>query len=128
MCTSFKFVLTKLSKKNCFSDIFNHKEIIWVGAKILCASCPVYNFAACTHSLALRKLAHAIYRDFCSHKNENFQQKFFAQNIRSRSNEYPQCMFWRKNKKNRYTTANPSFAIYKWGIRGYTFHRHVFLM
>ena len=27
------------------------------------------------------------------------------------SNEYPQSMFWSKNKKYRYTPANPSFAI-----------------
>ena len=27
------------------------------------------------------------------------------------SNEYPQCMFWSKNKKNRYTPAYPSFTI-----------------
>ena len=60
-------------------------------------------------------------------KNENFQKKIFAiflifaQNIdcgytlepprRVGSNEYPQSMFWNKNKKNRYTPANPSFAI-----------------
>ena len=45
----------------------------------------------------------------------------FAQNIdcgytleppwRGGSNEYPQSMFWSKNKKNSYTPANPSFAI-----------------
>ena len=28
-----------------------------------------------------------------------------------RSNKYPQSMFWSKNKKNRYTPANPSFSI-----------------
>ena len=61
-------------------------------------------------------------------KNENFQKKkkndiflIFAQNIdcgyklepprRGGSNEYPQSMFWSKNKKNRYTPAYPSFAI-----------------
>ena len=27
------------------------------------------------------------------------------------SNEYPQSMFWSKNKKNKYTPAYPSFAI-----------------
>ena len=27
------------------------------------------------------------------------------------SNEYPQSMFWSKNKKNRYTPAYPSFTI-----------------
>ena len=47
--------------------------------------------------------------------------KMFVQNIecgyslkpspRGRSNEYPQSMFWSKNKKNRYTPAYPSFAI-----------------
>ena len=60
-------------------------------------------------------------------KYENFQEIFFifflifAQNIdcgytlepprRSGSNEYPQSTLWSKNKKNRYTPANPSFAI-----------------
>ena len=44
----------------------------------------------------------------------------FAQNIdcgytfepprRGGSNEYPQPMFWSKNKKNRYTPVNPSFT------------------
>ena len=27
------------------------------------------------------------------------------------SNEYPQSMFWTKNKKNRYTPTYPSFTI-----------------
>ena len=60
-------------------------------------------------------------------KNENFPKKkidiflIFAQNIdcgymlepprRGGSNEYPQSMFWSKNKKNRFTPANPGFAI-----------------
>ena len=77
--------------------------------------------------LSLRKHAHAIYRDFLSYKNENLQQNsfdiflIFAQNIdcgytlgpprRGGSNEYPQSMFWSKNKKNRYTPANPSFTL-----------------
>ena len=59
--------------------------------------------------------------------SENFQLKnfdiflSFAQNIdcgytlepprRGGSNEYPQSMFWSKNKKNRYTPAFHSFAI-----------------
>ena len=75
----------------------------------------------------LRNLAHAIYRDFSSLKIENFQLKIldifliFAQNIdceyslepprRVGSNEYPQSMFWSKNKKNRYTPAYPSSSI-----------------
>ena len=64
---------------------------------------------------------------FSAVKIENFIRKnvdiflIFAQNIdcgytlepprRGGSNEYPQSMFWSKNKKNRYTPANPSFAI-----------------
>ena len=60
-------------------------------------------------------------------KNENFHQKkldiflIFAQNIdcgytleppcRGGSNKYPQSLFWSKNKKNRYTPKDPSFAI-----------------
>ena len=30
---------------------------------------------------------------------------------RDGSNEYPQSVFWSKNKKNRYTPAYPSFTI-----------------
>ena len=77
---------------------------------------------------------------------ENFQLKIFdtflifAQNIdcgytlepprRGGSNEYPQSMFWSKNKKNRYTPAAmiPQFYYIKVGFEGYTLHRHVFLM
>ena len=58
------------------------------------------------------------YRDFLSFKNEIFDIfLIFAQNIycgytlepprRGDSNEYPQSMFWSKNKKNAY----PSFTI-----------------
>ena len=78
-------------------------------------------------------------------KNEIFQLKIFdiflilAQNIdcgytlelprRGGSHEYKQPMFWIKNKKFRYTPANPSFSIKtEWGLKGYTFHGHVFLM
>ena len=79
-------------------------------------------------SQPLRKLAHAIHRDFLSFENLKFSADFFlniflifAQNIdcgytlepprRGGSNEYPQSMFWSKNKKNRYTPAYPSFTI-----------------
>ena len=55
-------------------------------------------------------------------KNENFQLKNFdiflilAQIIDcgctlGGSNEFQQSMFWSKDKKNRYTPANASFAI-----------------
>ena len=56
----------------------------------------------------------------------------FAQNIDcgytlGGSNEYPQSMFWSKNKKNRYTPANPSFAIYiKVGFEGVHISRTCF--
>ena len=64
---------------------------------------------------------------FLALKIANFQLKnfdiflIFAQNIdcgytlepprRGGSNEYPQSTFWSKNKKNRYTPANPSPTI-----------------
>ena len=85
----------------------------------------------------LRKLAHAIhvYRDFFTSKIEKKSSEkkdifnIFAQNIdrgytrgytlelprRGSSNEYPQSMFWTKNKKNMYTPAYPSFT-YKCGV------------
>ena len=71
-------------------------------------------------------------------KNDNFQMKIFdfflifAQNIdppqRGGSNEYPQSMFWSKNKKNMYTRVNPTFSIKKWGVRGCSLHGLVFVM
>ena len=64
---------------------------------------------------------------FHGYKIVNFQMKnyniflIFAQNIdcgytleppqRGGSNEYPQSMFWSKNKKNMYTRVNPTFSI-----------------
>ena len=36
------------------------------------------------------------------------------------SNEYPQSMFWSKNKKNRYTPAYPSFTIVMYIKMGFT--------
>ena len=67
-------------------------------------------------------------------KNDNFQMKFFdiflifAQNIdcgytleppqRGGSNEYPQSMFWSKNKKTMYTRVNPIFFYIKVGYKG----------
>ena len=60
-------------------------------------------------------------------KNDYFQMKFinifliFAQNIDcgytleppqwGGSNEYPQSMFWSKNKNKMYTPVNPNFTI-----------------
>ena len=77
-------------------------------------------------------------------KNENFQIKhshifqISAQNKdcgyslepprRGGSNEYPQSMFWGRNKKKMYTPVNPSFTILKWGLRGSKLYRHVFVM
>ena len=72
-----------------------------------------------------------IQRFFSVVKNENPSEKkndivlIFAQNIdcgytlepprrpprRGGSTEYPQSMFWSKNKKNRYTPSYSSFAI-----------------
>ena len=58
----------------------------------------------------------------------------FAQNIDcgymletpQQSNEYPQSMFWSKNKKNRFTHAYPIFAIYKSGVQGGMLHTDMF--
>ena len=74
------------------------------------------------------------YREiFISYKMKLFSRKnfdlflIFAQNIhceytlelprRCSSNEYTQSKFWSKNKKNRYTPANPRFII-KVGSKG----------
>ena len=52
----------------------------------------------------------------------------FAQNIdcgytlepprRGGSNEYPQSMFWTKNKKNKYIPCIPQFCYIKVGFKG----------
>ena len=42
------------------------------------------------------------------------------------SNEYPQSMFWSKNKKNRYTPANPSLTYIKVGFKGVNITRTCF--
>ena len=71
---------------------------------------------------------------FFTYKNLKFHQKnfdiflIFAQNIdcgymlepprRGGSNEYPQSMFWSKNKKNRYTPDYPQFFYIKVGFKG----------
>ena len=44
---------------------------------------------------------------------------------RGGSNEYPQSMFWSKNKKNRNTPANPTFS-YKYGFKGVYISRTCF--
>ena len=75
-------------------------------------------------------------------KNGKNQQKsfviflIFAQNIdcgytlepprRGGSNEYPQSMFWSKNKKNRYTPAYPQFYYIKVGYTGVFISRTCF--
>ena len=44
------------------------------------------------------------------------------------SNEYPQSMFWSKNKKIGLPLQTPVFLYKKWGLSRYTFHGHFFLM
>ena len=86
------------------------------------------------------KRATLIFRKILINKNENMPVNFseakiekhqwknfysfniFTQNIhcgytpwREGSNEYLQCMLLIKNKKTRYTPANPSVSIRNWG-------------
>ena len=84
----------------------------------------MYNYVSFTH---YENMPMQYTEIFLALKIENFQLKkmifflIFAQNIdcgytlepprRGGSNEYPQSMFWSKNKKNMYTPAYPSFAI-----------------
>ena len=44
------------------------------------------------------------------------------------SDEYPQSMFLSRNKKIIYTPVNPSFTIRKWGLKGSTLYRYVFVI
>ena len=90
----------------------------------------------------LRKLAHAIYRDFSLVKFENFHDiifdifLIFAQNIdcgytleptqRGGSNEYPQSMFSSKNKKKYVYPCIPQFCYIKVGFKGVYMSRTCF--
>ena len=81
-------------------------------------------FSLCTH---YENLPMQYTKIFSPVKIENFHDiifaifHIFAQNIdcgytlepprRGGSNEYPQSMFWSKNKKDRYTPAYPSVTI-----------------
>ena len=96
------------------------------------------------YSSPLRKHAYSNILKILPPKNENFQVKYSdifqisAQNIdcgyslvpprRGGSNEYPQSMCKAEIRKIRYTPVNPSFTIYKWGLRGSKLYRHVFVM
>ena len=81
---------------------------------------------------SLQKHVLAIYREFlkCKKMKILMEKKIdifyiFAQNIqcayileplcKGGSNEYPQCIFWVKNKKIRYTLQTPVF-LYKSGV------------
>ena len=66
----------------------------------------------------LRKHAHAIYSNISRLKNINFHMKncdiiflFLLKTLIVGSNEYPQSMFWSKNKKIMYTPVHPNFTI-----------------
>ena len=68
-----------------------HRENVFIDANIFTdANIKCMNGQDHCKVASLRKLAHA---------------------RRGGSNEYPQSMFWSKNKKNKYTPAYPSFAI-----------------
>ena len=44
------------------------------------------------------------------------------------SNEYPQSMFFSRNKKNNVYPCKPKFYYIKWGLRGSKLYRYVFVM
>ena len=127
---------------NCFGCVFQRilEEHMNDSEKMAATGQPILVWTKATKvSLYITKTCLCNIQRFLK---QNFQQKnfdiIFAQNIdcgytlepprRGGSNEYPQSMFWSKNKKNRYTPAYPSFAIYKWGLRGYILHKHLIMM
>ena len=84
---------------------------------------------------SLQKHAHMINSNFFRSKIDNFQRKsfdiflIFAQNIdcgytlepprRGGSNEYPQSMFWSKNKKiGIHVPLQTPIFLYKSGVQG----------
>ena len=95
-------------------------------------------------NIIIRKYDYSNILKILQSQKENFQKKkndiFYisAQNIdsgytlelprRGGSNEYPQSMFYSKIRKIMYTPVNPSFTIFKWGLRGSKLYRRVFVM
>ena len=91
----------------------------------------------------LRKHAYSNILKILPPKNENFQIKtliFFIFLLktdcgyslepprRGGSNEFPQSIFLSRNKKNNVYPCKPQFYSIKWGLRGSTLYRHVFVM
>ena len=95
-------------------------------------------------SNALRKHAYSNILKILQPKKENFSDKILsyfhisAQNIdcenslepprRGSSNEYPQSMFLRRNKKNNVHPCKPQFYVIKVGFKGPKLYRRVFVM
>ena len=83
--------------------------------------------------ITLRKHAYSNILKISHPKTESFSDKnsdifhISAQNIDcGYSLEPPR--FWAEIRKIMYTPVNPSFSIYKWGVRGPKLYRHVFVM
>ena len=101
-------------------------------------------FAQFEQKLSLRKHAYSNTLKISPLKTESFQLKiliFFhisAHNIdcgyslepprRGSSNEYPQSVFLRSNKKNNVYPCKPQFYYIKVGLRGSKLYRYVFVM
>ena len=95
-------------------------------------------------SLGVRDNESRLYIGNFTTKNENFQIKnsgsfhISAQNIdcedllepplRGSSNKYHNLCFWAEVRKLMYTPVNPSFTVWKWGLRESKLHRRVLMM
>ena len=121
--------------ENIKYSIVKYRETFWAPNG---SSVTIINFQT------LRKRAYANILKFSPQNIWKFSDKnsdifhISAQNIycgytlepprRGGSNEYPQSMFWAKIRKIIYTPLNPSFTIWKWGLRGLKLYRYVFVM
>ena len=111
-CLPYSETMETISCKNAFLI-----QRLW---KIIIAK-EIYSFINSVFrelgQITLRKLVHAeeTIETFIGTKLTflyfHFRSKHTLWVHRGGSNEYPQCMFWIKNKKIRYTPANPSFSI-----------------
>ena len=127
----------KIRKNNVYpcKPQFYYTKVRFNGVKIICF-CDENSFLfGVTHFIySLQKHAYSNILKILPSKNENFQIKnsdifhISAQNIdcgyslelprRGGSNEYPQSMFYSRNKILMYTPINPSFTIQKWVLGG----------
>ena len=128
--------------QNCFGSLMK-RDLLWKETIFVPPLSFQYRLLF-RGDLTLRKHAYSNILKILLPENENFQLKnsnifhISAQNIdcryslkpprRGGSNEYPQSMFLRRNKKNNVYPGKPQFYYIKVEFKGSKLYRYVFVM